>query len=66
MGKWRMARVEAHTNTSVRLESPWGDADLIAQGQALAETIKEALASIEATTALDEVMHSLRGRSGLS
>jgi len=64
--KAQMVRVEPHTGAGVRLESPSDDADLVAQGQALAETIKEALAAIEPATTLDDVMCSLRGRSWLS
>jgi len=61
-----MAQAEPYTNAGVRLEPPSGDADLIAQGQALAETIRDVLASVEPATTLDEMMRSLRGRSWLS
>lgn len=61
--KAQMIQAEPYTNAGVRLEPPLDDADLIAQGQALAETIKESLANVEHATTLDDVMHSLRGRS---
>jgi len=64
--KAQMAQVEPHTGAGVRLEPPPGDMALIAQGRALAETIKKGLAAVESTTTLDDVMRSLRGRSWLS
>ncbi|MFQ6101600.1 MAG: excisionase family DNA-binding protein [Anaerolineae bacterium] len=64
--KAQMAQVEPHTGAGVRLELPPSDVDLITQGRALADTIKEALAAVEPTTTFDEMMRSLRGRSWLS
>jgi hypothetical protein len=64
--KGQMAQVEPHTGAGVHLEPPSNDADLIAQGGALAEGIKEALAAVEPPIILDETMRSLRGRSWLS
>lgn len=61
--KAQMTLAEPRVDAGVHVERPTGDASLVIQGQRMAETIKETLASIEPTVTLDEVMHSLRGRS---
>jgi len=58
----RMREPELDADAGVRLDLPSGDANLVAQGQALANIIKESLVKIESTTTLDDIMHSLRGR----
>jgi len=50
----------------VRLDPPPTDADLLAQGQALALVVKEELAGTEWPESLEETMQMLRGRSWLS
>lgn len=57
----QMARPES-PKAGVRLESPSGDVELIARGQALAAEIQRELAAGVSATTLDEVMRSLRGR----
>lgn len=61
--KAQMTHAEPQVCAGVRVERPSGNAGLVTQGQEMAATIKEALASIEPAVTLDEVMHSLRGHS---
>ena len=61
--KAQMMQIESQVTAGVHMEHPSGDTRLVIQGQRMAENIKETLASIEPTDTLDEVMHSLRGRS---
>jgi excisionase family DNA binding protein len=51
---------------NVRLEPPPDDADVIAEGQAMARTIQSELAALDLPRTLTETMRSLRGRSWLS
>jgi excisionase family DNA binding protein len=61
--KTQMTQTGPRVSAGVRVERPSGNASLVIQGQRMAETVKETLASIEPAVTLDEVMHSLRGRS---
>jgi len=47
----------------VRLDPPPDDPALIAEGQALAQTIQAELAALEQPQTLEETMEALRGRS---
>lgn len=59
----RLWETELQARNGVLLEIPSGDAGLVARGQAMAANIQSALNSLELPITLDELMHSLRGRS---
>ena len=54
---------EMKTGNGVLLEAPSGDANLVARGQAMAESIQRQMNALEPSITLDELMDSLRGRS---
>jgi len=57
-----IAQMEGVAPSAVRLEPPPREAELVAQGQALAQAVKEELSRIQQLETLEEAMQKLRGR----